>query len=87
MFLTGYDEDTLTRLKRNHKFVVTIEDGIVFGGFGSRIAQYYGMSDVKVLNCGFSLDIPTAFSRNEMIEANGLRPEQIVDKILRAISS
>ena len=57
MFITGVDLETLESLKANHEIVVTLEDGILSGGFGARIAQYYGSSNMKVLNFGsFNFD-------------------------------
>lgn len=84
-FVSGVDSDTLETLKPNHELVVTLEDGIVSGGFGSRIAQFYGPSNMKTLCCGFCMDIPTKFTVDEMLEKNGLKPEQIVDKILKIL--
>lgn len=86
-FITGVDEELLNKLKVNHELVVTLEDGIISGGFGARIAQYYGSSNVKTLCCGFSMDIPTIFTVDEMLEKNGLTPEQLVNKILKVINS
>lgn len=80
-FITGVDEEVLEELKANHELVVTLEDGIVSGGFGSRIAQYYGPSAMKTLCCGFSMDIPTQFTADEMFIKNGLTPKQIVQRI------
>ena len=82
MFATGYDKTTLEALKTGHSIIVTLEDGIVSGGFGARIAQYYSNSDVRVMNCGFSMDIPTKFSVDEMMEKNGLKAQQIVERII-----
>lgn len=51
-FITGIDEEMLDELKANHKVVITLEDGILNGGFGEKIARFYGNSDMKVLNFG-----------------------------------
>lgn len=80
-FITGMDELTLEKLKNNHDLVITLEDGIVSGGFGSRIAQFYGPTKMKTLCCGFSLDIPTMFTVNEMLEQNGLTAEKMLERI------
>lgn len=52
-FITGLDENRLDWVLENHKIVVTIEDGILSGGFGSKIAQYYSDKDIKVYNLDF----------------------------------
>ena len=80
-FITGLDEIALEELKANHEMVVTLEDGIVSGGFGSRIAQFYGTSKMKTLCCGFSMEIPTIFTTKDMLEKNGLTPSKLVERI------
>lgn len=79
------DEDILRHLKANHELVVTLEDGIISGGFGSRIAQFYGPSIMKTLCCRFGRDIPTKFTVDEMLEKNELKPIQVVDRILQIL--
>ncbi len=82
MFITGVDKETLSSLKENHTLIVTLEDGLISGGFGSKISQFYSTSDVRVLNFGFDMDIPVKFTTNEMLQKNNLLPEQIVNKII-----
>ena len=86
-FITGVDEECLEELKKNHSTVVTIEDGIIFGGFGSKIAQYYSESSVRVLNCGFSMDIPNRYVPAELMDSNGLTPEKIADKAMAVLKT
>lgn len=86
LFISGIDSKTLDILQDNHELVVTIEDGIISGGFGSRIAQYYGPTTMKTLCCGFSMNIPTQFTVDEMLENNRLKPKQIVEDILKIIN-
>ena len=86
-FITGVDEECLEELKKNHSTVVTIEDGIIFGGFGSKIAQYYSESSVRVLNCGFSMDIPNRYVPAELMDSNGLTPEKIADKAIAVLKT
>ena len=81
-FITGIDEETLNWVANNHKLVITLEDGILSGGFGSKIAQYYSTKEIKVHNYGFSMDIPRVYNPTEMMQKNSLSALQIVDKIL-----
>ena len=85
MFISGLDEETLERLKDNHELVVTLEDGIVNGGFGAKIAQYYGSTSVKVINKGFSMNIPSRYIPAELMEENRLHPSQVVEDILNTL--
>ena len=73
---------TLESLKETHQLVVTLEDGIVIGGFGSKIAQYYGTSNMRVLNCGFPMKIPNRYMPQEWMEKCRLTPKLIVEDIL-----
>lgn len=51
-YITGIDEKLLTELAKNHQVVATLENGELDGGFGEKIASFYGASKVKVLNFG-----------------------------------
>ena len=51
-FITGIDNELMENLKKDHDIVVTLEDGELDGGFGEKIARYFGSSDIKVLNYG-----------------------------------
>lgn len=81
-FITGLDEETLNWVEQNHKLVVTLEDGILSGGFGSKITQYYSTKETKVYNFGFSMNIPRVYNPTEIMQRNSLSPSQIVDIIL-----
>ena len=81
-FITGTDEETLNWVAQNHELVITLEDGILSGGFGAKISQYYSKSEIKVHNYGFSMDIPRVYNPAEIMEKNSLSASQIVDKIL-----
>ena len=76
------DTDTLEGLKTDHQLVVTLEDGCKDGGFGERIASFYGLSDMKVLVGGIKKGLYDRFDVNKLISDNNLLDEQIVDEIL-----
>ena len=58
LYLSGLDEALLTRLKEKHRLIVTVEDGILDGGFGEKVAAFYGVDrDVEVKSYG----LPKAF--------------------------
>ena len=46
-YITGTDDTLLDTLKTDHALVATLEDGILDGGFGEKIARYYGTSPIK----------------------------------------
>ena len=81
-YITGIDSELLTSLKSNHKAVVTLEDGILDGGFGEKIARFYGDSDVKVLNFGLKKEFLDRYDPIQILKENRLTKEQIVDDVL-----
>lgn len=81
-YITGVDTDLLESLKADHKTVVTIEDGILDGGFGEKIARFYGNSDVRVLNFGLKKEFLDRYDVQTVLKNNKLTAEQIVDELL-----
>lgn len=86
VYITGIDEDTLNALKANHKVVVTLEDGILDGGFGEKIARFYGATDIKTLNYGIKKAFYDRFNAEELLKENGVYPENIIGDIKKALS-
>lgn len=81
VYITGIDKDLLENLKANHKAVITLEDGILDGGFGEKIARFYGNSDVKVINYGYEKKFLDRYDANEIIKLSRLTKEQITEDI------
>ena len=81
MYITGTDDKLLEQLKANHDVVITVEDGILDGGFGEKIARFYGNSDVKVLNYGLKKEFLDRYNPEEIVKANRLTPEQIAEDV------
>lgn len=81
-FATGIDKETLEELKNKHQIVVTLEDGVLDGGFGEKISRFYSTSDMKVLNFGAKKEFPDRVSLNELYEKYHLKAELIVKDIL-----
>lgn len=80
VYITGTDDELLESLKASHKAVITLEDGILNGGFGEKIARFYGDSEMKVANLGLKKEFLDRYDANEVLRQNGLTPEQIADK-------
>ena len=80
-YITGVDEALLEELKKDHDVVLTLEDGILDGGFGEKIARFYGNSDVKVYNYGLKKEFLDRYDVNEVLKENHLTAEQIVEDI------
>ena len=76
-YITGIDTEMLEQLKADHVRVITLEDGILNGGFGEKIARYYGASDMKVYCYGLQKEFLDRYAVDEVLRANHLTPEQI----------
>ena len=80
-YISGIDADTLNELKKDHAVVATLEDGYLEGGFGAKIAAFYGSSDMKVLNFGIKKEFIDRYDASEVLKDNHLTPEQIAEDI------
>lgn len=80
-YISGIDANTLNELKKDHAVVATLEDGYLEGGFGVKIAAYYGSSDMKVLNFGIKKEFIDRYDVAEVLKDNHLTPEQIAEDI------
>ena len=80
-YITGVDEELLRSLKTDHELVITLEDGILDGGFGEKISRFYGASDVKTRNYGIKKEFLDRYDVDTVMKDNHLTPEQIVEDI------
>ena len=84
-YITGLDVELLEKLKENHDVVITLEDGMLDGGFGEKIARFYGSSSVKVKNYGIAKAFYDRYDVNELLKENGITKEQIVEDVRKMI--
>lgn len=87
VFVSGIDAELLDELKNNHKLVVTLEEGIIEGGYGQKIASYLGDSDVKVKNFGLGKSFFGDFNPQQLLEENGLTEQNIVNYIVNMFNN
>lgn len=84
-FITDLDEPLLQELKANHDVVVTLEDGVLDGGFGEKIARYYGNSEMRVLNYGVRKEFVDRYAVDELMKANRLTDVQMAEDIANTL--
>lgn len=84
-YLNAVDTATLNALKADHRLVVTLEDGCKDGGFGERIAAFFGTSDMKVLVGGIKKDLYDRFDHQQLLSDNRLLDDQIAEDILKIV--
>ena len=80
-YITGTDDALLETLKKKHSAVITLEDGILNGGFGEKIARFYGASAMRVYNYGLKKEFLDRYAVEDVLNANHLTPEQIFNDI------
>ena len=81
VYLTGVDEKALNDLKKNHSLVITLEDGVLDGGYGEKISRFYSNSEMKVLNFGAKKEFTDRTPMDELNKRYHLTPELIVEDI------
>lgn len=84
-YISGIDSEMLDSLKHDHKLVITLEDGVLDGGFGEKITRFYGNSDIKVLNFGGKKEFVDRFDIDEFIRENHLTAELIAEDVINAL--
>jgi 1-deoxy-D-xylulose-5-phosphate synthase len=84
-FITGVDSEMLETLKSNHSVVITLEDGMLDGGFGEKVARFYGDSDVKVLNFGGLKEFTDRVPLEELYDRYHLTSELIVKDVTKIL--
>lgn len=84
-YITGVDEKLLNELAKNHQVVATLENGELDGGFGEKIASFYGASKVKVLNFGAKKEFTDRVPYAELMKRYRLTPEQIIADIMNVL--
>ncbi|WP_060919430.1 1-deoxy-D-xylulose-5-phosphate synthase [Veillonella parvula] len=85
-FASGLDEELLEELKANHSVVFTLEDGVVEGGWGQRVASFYGPSNMRVKNYGIAKEFHDRYDATELLRENGVSLEQIVADAKQVLS-
>ena len=85
-YITGIDKDLLNELKKNHDVVITLEDGILQGGFGEKIASFYGDTSMKVKNYGVEKAFYDRYDVNELLKENRLTKEQITEDVKKMLN-
>lgn len=84
-YITGIDTELLKNLRSNHDIVITLEDGMLEGGFGEKIARFYGEDTVKVKNYGIAKAFYDRYDVNELLKENGITKDQIIKDIEKMI--
>lgn len=82
-FVSGLDTDLLREIAKMHDTVITLEDGLLDGGFGEKVARFYGNSPVRVLNYGYQKEFLDRYNAEDILKENRLTVEQIAEDVMR----
>ena len=82
MYLSGIDKQALEDLKKNHRLVITLEDGCLAGGYGEKISRYYANSGMKVLNFGADKEFTDRVPLEELYKKYHLTSDLIIQDII-----
>ena len=81
-YISGIDQELLQEIAENHEVIVTLEDGILEGGFGEKIASFFGKDRrVAVLNYGLRKEFLDRYDLEKVMQSNRLVPEMIAEDI------
>ena len=81
--VSSLDTETLDNITLHHNLVITLEEGALAGGFGQKVASYFGDRNIKVHNFGLSVGLNQDFEPDNLLAQNGLTVENITDYILQ----
>lgn len=84
--LTTLDTATLDTL-RDYELVVTLEDGILDGGFGQKVAAYLGEAPVKVKCLGLPKEFLNDYNAAQLVEQCGLTPAQVAEMVAKHLNA
>lgn len=84
-YITGTDDELLRSLQSDHQLVATLEDGSVDGGFGERIARFYGPTEMKTLCFGVRKALYDRYDVQQLLSDNELTDEQVAQRIISTL--
>lgn len=83
---TDVDRDLLEGLSEDHRVVVTLEDGVLEGGFGERCARVLAArQDVRTLCYGLPRAFPDRYDPAELLASCRMTPEAVCDDVMAAL--
>ena len=80
------DTQLLDDLKNDHSVVITLESGCVAGGFGEKVATYYGDSDMRVFVYGADKEFTDRVPLEELYQRYHLTPELIAEDVAKTLN-
>ena len=79
-FLSGIDEEMLSALSEDHRAVLTVEDAILDGGMGQKIASFFADRPMLVKNLGLPKVFMDRYDASKVKEEAHLTVDGIVEQ-------
>lgn len=86
-FATELDREFLDSLAVEHRVVVTLEDGILDGGWGERVACYLACTPLRARTFGIAKGFPDRYDPNELLAQNGMTVENMAAETVRLLNA
>jgi 1-deoxy-D-xylulose-5-phosphate synthase len=90
-FAKPLDDQLLGSLARSHELIVTVEDNVLMGGFGSAVLESLAdrdlLSETRVIRFGIPDRYVTHGKPNLLREEIGLTPEKIAERVADVIGA
>ena len=71
---------------KNHELIITLEDGIVSGGFGEMITNFYSLDNIKVKTLGMDKKFYDRYNPDKLLEDLGITPEKILEEVEKIVT-
>ena len=84
-FATELDTQALDELARTHRAVITLEDGVLDGGWGEKVARYLAPTDAHVRCFGLPREFVDRYDVDELLERCGLTVASLSDAAIELL--
>lgn len=84
-YVSGLDEQMLTSLLPAHQLTVTVEDGCLAGGYGEKVAAFFGPTPMRTLAVGIPREFLDRYNIRATLAANALTPDTLAARILSSL--
>ena len=84
-FASGIDKELLDSLLKNHELIITLEDGIVEGGFGNKVANYYSDKNIIVKSYGLEKKFYDRYDPSDLLKELKMDTESILNYVRETI--
>ncbi|TQQ84981.1 1-deoxy-D-xylulose-5-phosphate synthase [Peptacetobacter hominis] len=86
VYINGIDNELMNCIKENHELVVTLEEGVLEGGYGEKVAAYFSKDNIKVLNFGAKRRFTDRVPAEKLYQEYHMTPELTANDIAEILN-